>query len=187
MALEPRTKSVTTFKRQSNGDVVVNEATGSGFSRFASIAVGIVGAVIASSLTSWVTSMLDLDVPRYVFLIAWALLFSFVFGIVVPTRALLRVSADAVTVRLGQRPKQVIPITSIQYAEQVLLRSPDHLIAAPTAAAANDHVYGTGHGYAVRIHYVHEDFSVRSITFVTSETRRVLDALKQVGVRLERS
>lgn len=187
MASEPRTKSGTTFKRQSNGDVVVREVTGSGLARFVSIAVGIVGAVIASSLTSWVISIFDLDVPRYVFLFAWVVLFSSVFEIVVPTRALLRVSADAVTVRLGHRPKQVIAITSIQHAEHVLLRSPDHLIAAPTAAAENDRVYGTSHGYAVRIHYVHEDLSVRSITFVTSEARRVLDALTQVGIRLERS
>ncbi len=39
----------------------------------------------------------------------------------------------------------------------------------------------------MRIHYIHDDLSVRSITFVTSVAVSVTDALKQFGVRIERS
>ncbi len=87
---------------------------------------------------------------------------------------------------MGQRPKQALSIASIQYAEQVLVRLPDQNPAAPDAATDYDRLYGGSDGFAARIHYIHEDLCVRSLTFVTSEARRVIDALKQVGVRVGR-
>ena len=171
------------FKRRSNGDIVVTESVGSGLRKLANIAIGIGGALSATFVLSWATSIFDLDIPRFVLAAAWIALFSLAIGYFVPAYAVLRVSADAATVRLGQRPKQIIPIVSIQFAELVLLRSPESVLAVPDPASEYDRVYGQSPGYAVGVHYVDEDLSVRSLTFVTSEATRVLDALKQIGVR----
>ncbi len=185
--MEPESRSGprTTFKHRSNGDIVVTESVGSGLRKFVGIAVGIGAVLSATFVSSWTTSIFNLDIPQFVPAAAWFALFSLAVPYFVPAYAVLRVSADSVTVRLGQRPKQVIPMVSIQFAELVL-RSPGFDLAVPDPASEHDRVYGQSSGYAVRIHYIDEDLSVRGLTFVTSEARRVLDALKQCGARVGR-
>ncbi|WP_420443367.1 hypothetical protein [Candidatus Poriferisodalis sp.] len=186
MEPESQSGSRTRFKRRSNGDVVVTESMGSGLRKFAYVAIGIAGAVGATFAVSRVASLVDFDFPPYVPVVVGAALLPLALEYFVPAHAVLRVRSEVVTVQTGRRSRQVLPISSVRYAEHVLVRSPDQNLAAPNAAADYDRRYGSSDGFAVRIHYIHEDLSVRSLTFVTSEARRVIDALKQVGVRVDR-
>ncbi|WP_420626909.1 hypothetical protein [Candidatus Poriferisodalis sp.] len=184
MEADPQSKSRTRLKRRSNGDLIISESQGLGVRRLVHVGLHILGAASAASAVTWVASAVNLNTPRVVLIVAWFMFYAALIGFLLPSERVLQVSPDAVTVQLGYRPKHSIPITSIQSAEHVLLRSPGRILVSRTQAADLDRVYGHGHGYAARIHYIDDDFSARSLTFVTSEAKAALDALKRVGVRI---
>ncbi|MDE0318564.1 MAG: hypothetical protein OXI97_01635 [Acidimicrobiaceae bacterium] len=74
------------------------------------------------------------------------------------------------------RSATVVPVPA---QDRSSTRSPDGLEAT--------RIYGGAKGDAIRVDYVAQDASARSLVYVTGAAPKVVDALRQVGVQVESS
>ena len=184
--IESQTPPWRHLRRTVSERVVVKEPQGSQLRRFVSGFAGVAGAVAMAWAGASVTSDFDFGLPVYLQVAGWTMLVASVHEFFFPRRVVLRVGAEAVSLRVGLRPRLVIPHASIRFAEHRILQVPDRGVAPRSSVPETESAYGRTVGNAVRVQYLDEDLGQRSITFGTDEARHVLEALKRVGIRTER-
>ena len=174
------------LRNYADNRVVVKEPQGSELRRLISGLAGVAGTLVMTWIGSSATTVLNFGLPVYVHIAGWAMLFASAHDFFFPSRVTLRVGADAVSIRVGSRPKLVIPLASVRSSEHRFLRTPSRITAPRSSASESERVFGQTVGNAVRVQYVDEDLRQRSFTFGTDDARHVLEALKRSGVRTER-
>jgi len=104
-----------------------------------------------------------------------------------PKRSTLRVSSQSIGARTGLGRRLVVPLAMVSSATVMPVPSQDRSSMRSPDGLETTRVYGGAEGDAIRVDYVTQDASARSLVYVTGAARKVVAASRQIGVQVESS